>query len=125
MLVHKQPHYFGDRIIDWYKKHDFTHFDVLSEGNKPHLIPHKPNNAGSNFELFRQAQQSIIHIAGVWPRGLKTVPREHVEFKWAEHPDTFPETNIVTLTTEWLPCYNVGEFAFYVGPLETKGADYE
>lgn len=116
MMVYNKPEFYGINIVDYYKKHEFSEFDVMAYGTQVHLIPHKPVDAAPGFELFRQAMNAVINLGGEWPSDLKTVPREHVEIRWAEHEDKYPAENIVTLKTEWLPCVDVSQFAFYIGP---------
>lgn len=121
-MAFKRPQYFGISIEQFYNTHKFLEFDVIrSSYSPPHIIPHNPNpGIDDNFEGFRQAMNSVIHLAGIWP-DIKIVAREHVEFRWTEHIDTYPVTNHETLKTEWRERDDVSEFAYYIGPPERPG----
>lgn len=117
-MAYRKPQCFGISISEFYKRHEFSEFDMQDTYGPPHLIPHKPNNVDHNvFEGFRQSQNAVVHITGAWPKGLRIVPREHVEFRWTEIRDSYPVHNNETFTTEWLERLDVKEYGYYIGPL--------
>ena len=129
MMANKAPHYFGIGVEEYHNRRTFIEFDVhySTIGGPSQLVPHKPDGANSDFEMFRQAENAAVHLGGEWPKGLKTVPRDHVEIRFAEYESSYPSEYLVTFTTEWLPCLDVQQFAFYLGPLmaDQKGGDNE
>ena len=129
MMVYEKPHLYGYGIEDFLNSVDFFEFDIRHSlyGGHSFLIPHKPIGAASDFEAFRQSLNAIVLLGGEWPKGLEFVPRDQVEIRWLEFQDSYPVNNVVTLTTEWLPCIDVQQFAFYIGPIEVnqKGAGNE
>ena len=112
MMANKHPKYFGISRNEFYSSMPaFTAFDVMVD----HLIPHNPET-GSGFESYRQSQNAIITMGGDWPVGLKVVPRDQVELRWAESRETYMEINEETEQNETLERLDVSEYAFYIGP---------
>lgn len=117
-MAYRKPQYFGMSIAKWYERHEFLHFDVMwSTYGRPHLIPHN-QGYGNNFEVFRQSQSSIVHLAGPWPSNISLVPREHVKFAWAECVEKSLEYNPQTGKNGSVKRLDVNEFAYYVGPID-------
>lgn len=130
LKANNKPKYYGISIAEFYNKHTFTEFDVMSKYRNPHIIPHNPNPGPDNkFELFRQSLNAVTHLAGKWPTNITKVSREHVVFKWTEFIDIIPAFNFETLQNEWRQVCDVKEFVFYVGPgdplTSQKGESHE
>jgi hypothetical protein len=118
MMSFKKPQFFGISVNEFYSRREFLEFDVIL-GNfcLLYIVPHNSDpDAGDGFEGFRQSMNAISHLAGQWPN-VRTVLREHVEFKWAEFIDSYPFTNYSDFTVEWRKRIDVQEYAFYVGPI--------
>ncbi|WP_285011014.1 hypothetical protein [Pedobacter faecalis] len=121
-MVHQKPHFYGRTVSEFYNTHDFSEFNVIrSPVGHPHIIPKNPNpGAEDGFELFRQSMTAVTHMAGSWP-DIDVAPREHVEFRWVEHIDCYPETDRITGSVIWKDRLDVKLCAFYVGPINIIG----
>lgn len=120
LMAYKKPQWYGISIVEFYNRYDFSEFTVIrSSYGHPHIIPKNPNpDTKDNFEMFRQSMDAICYLAGSWP-DINTVAKADVEFRWAEHIDRYPMTNYETGKTDWKQRFDVAEYAYYVGSIDT------
>gem|GEM_PF-5976240 len=121
-MAYKKPQYLGTSVAEWYDRYKFSEFGVTwCEYSPPHIMPQKPSpEAGDGFEIFKQSMNSITHLAGLWPN-VKTVAREHVDFRWTEVLERYQVFDPGTFRSEWKERIDVKEYAYYVGPTELSG----
>lgn len=118
-MAYKRPNWFGISIAEFHSQRQFSQFGIHKKYGNPHIIPVNPNPcAKDGFEGFRQSMNAIIYLAGKWPASLDVVPREHVEFRWAEFMDEYPYTIPGTFETICLQRIDVQEYAFYTPPID-------
>jgi|GEM_PF-6431742 len=117
LLTHKSKYYQSIKV--WFERYEFTHFDVSFSDydDKVFLMPHNPFPKGdknwNNFEIYRQAMNSVIKGKGDWPKGLKKVSKADVSIKNIEYKHYLSVWHPKDINSETPFEMDIKEYAFY------------